>query len=170
MAIDWAAVKRDDGGWNFSWSAGTAPYSIYLNGLLLATASSESYEFTLDGYKEAPPPLEIINTGDDAESLLYPCRAHIQWRGVSGAYAYIIQQYLNSSWRAIRTISESSAGYYGFTTKPLADIDTHLFRVVAVDELGNGGTPVQFSFFMARNPEPPTVDINYSSGNIEVSA
>jgi hypothetical protein len=167
----WAATKEENGHWTYTWTAGPADtFDVYLNGLLLEAVVGGTYTAELDGYDEAPPPIEVVADGDDAESLLHPPYALIQWRGASGASSYVVEQYVDSEWMAVKTIMDSEAGYYTYRTLPITDCTSTQFRVSAQDENGNAGTPVAFTFYVVRNPAPPEVVLTLSGGDIVVSA
>jgi len=167
----WTATKQESGRWLFEWDANSGDaFDIYLDGELVDTVVGESYEAELDGYDTSPPPLEIVadESGVYAESLLYPPYIILQWRGVDGAKAYAVEEYVSGSWIFRKTIMDSDAGYYTYQTEVLEDAVSTSFRVSALDDQGNAGTPVTFSFYVVRNPPPPDVDFSVESGGITV--
>lgn len=167
----WAATKLANGHWLYEWDADSAaPFEIWLDGELIDSVVGGSFEAEMDGYDESPPPVEIVSdeSGVFAESLLYPPYAILQWRGVTGAEAYQVEQYVGGNWVVKKTIMELGAGYYTYQTDALPDSESQSFRVSALDALGNAGTPVTFSFYVVRNPAPPDVVLSVDSGGITV--
>lgn len=167
----WAATKQENGHWLFEWDANSGdPFDIYLDGVMLGSVVGGEYEVEEDGYDTSPPPLEIVadESGVYAGSLLYPPYVILQWRGVSGADAYLVEHHRSGDWMAAKTIMDLDAGYYTYQTDVLTDSESSSFRVSALDVLGNAGTPVTFSFYVVRNPAPPEVDLSMDSGDIVV--
>jgi len=167
----WSATKQENGHWLFEWTADSGdPFNIYLDGELLDEVTGDSYEAEVDGYDTSPPPLEIVadESGEESESLLNPPYAVLQWRGVSGADAYLVEQLRNGNWVEVKTIMDQSVGYYSFKTETLTDSESSSFRVSAQDVQGNTGTPITFTFYVVRNPAPPEVDLTIDSGDIVV--
>lgn len=163
-------ARRSAGGWSFSWSVGRAPYSIYLDGVLLDVVEDEAYECVLPGYDEEAPALEIVSDGDVAESLRYPPFVKLRWRGLQTADAYLVEQYVSGSWTTRVKVKESRRGDYSWASQPQTDGAATEWRVSALDQKGNAGTPISFSFTIVRNPPPPAISLAISGGNLVVSA
>lgn len=172
MISDGTTVARlTDGTWEFSWLSGTPPYSIWLDGQLLATQTETSYNFIVPGYETAPPDLEILNAGDPSQNQLYPPRQILQWRGVQSAFCYVINKLVGSTWVRQASVLEKAKGYYQWLSPPQPDDTDVQYQIVATDINGNAGTPISFNIWVVRNPRHPTVLIDIgSSGNIVVSA
>lgn len=171
MRIEPQVTRRDDGGWAFTWSPGTPPYAIWLDGLLIATVSTEAVDVLRPNYATAPPDIEVVDSASDsqAESELYPPYMLLQWRGVQNAAGYIVEKFNGSAWVAQNTIRETGQGYYSYRTAPLQDEEAAQFRVKAVDLRSNAGTPVTFSFEVVRNPAHPAVEVEIVAGDVVVS-
>jgi len=169
---DWTATRNELGVWQFSWTGDPADvFNIWLDGVLIDTVTGPEYDFDRPGYRSTPPPLEVVDDEDDAESELYPPFAIIQWRAVAGATAYIVEKYVSSAWVVKKTVQESAKGWYSFTTFALGDQVSQQYRVSAADSRGNAGTAVSYTFAIVRNPAPP--DVSYAiddSNDLEVSA
>jgi hypothetical protein len=162
----WTATKQDDSSWLFTWDyVSGESFEIWLDGVLLDTVSDGEYTASEDGYDDAPPPLEIIDATLAPDSETYPPYVILQWREVSGASGYQVDEYVGGSWVNRRVFVDASAGYYWYKSDPLDDDDTHIFRVSALDLNGNAGTAVQFTYLMARNPAPPEVTITINGSN-----
>lgn len=163
-------VLSSTGGWDFSWPAGTPPYQVWSDGVLLETTTEESYHCSLPGYEETPPDVEVVDSTEVAESSLYPPYLLLQWRGVQGAMGYSIQQYLDSEWADVGTLTESGRGYYSWSTPPQDDGDNLVYRVLAISLNGGLGVPIGFQVTMVRNPAHPAVTLEIeSTGNLVVS-
>lgn len=162
-------TRNGDGSWGFTWSPGTPPYSVWLDGILLGTVSTEAYTAELPNYETVPPALEIVSTGSSAGNSLYPPRVILQWRGITTSAGYLVEQFVSSSWVQRVNVSESGRGYYDWLSGPQDDGSTGQFRVTAFDLRGNGGTPLAFSLIICRNPAPPAATIGYSGTHVVVS-
>ena len=163
---DWTAVKDENGFWVFTWTGAPADiFMIWLDGVLIDTVTGTEYDCEVDGYEDNPPPLEIVDDEDDAENDLYPPIAKLQWRGVAGATAYLIERYVGTSWITYKTIYETSAGWYLYTTAALTDQASEQWRISALDERGNAGTTVPFAFSLVCNPVCEDVDYTINASN-----
>lgn len=156
----WTATRTNFGHWLFSWSGTPTDYfDIWLDGELLETVQGLEYDFDRDGYNDTPPPLEVYDQTDaaDAENDQYPPFVVLQWREVSGANAYLVEQSLSGSWSTRRTLMDNSTGWYWYRSPVLDDLDETIYRVSALDERGNAGTAVSYTFEIVRNPAPSAV-------------
>jgi len=169
---DWTATKNERGVWQFTWSGAPADiFNVWLDGVLIATVTGTEYDFDKEGYDATPPPLEIVDDEDDAESELYPPFAIIQWRTVDGAAAYLVERLVSASWVVQKTITEDGSGWYAFTTVVLGDQTSEQYRVSALDSRTNAGTAVAYTFALVRNPAPPSVSYAIDGAkDLEVSA
>ncbi len=170
MSINATVTRRRDGGWDFSWPAGVAPYSVWLDGRLLASPATPSFTFGLPGYDDAPPDLEILSAGDPSQNQASPPYQLLQWRGNQNAAAYVVEQFVSGAWVTLVTITETRSGYYAFETPPQPDGAAVQYRVRAVDVFGNSGAPLLFSLEVARNPERPDVVASYAAGLLTIEA
>ena len=171
MTIDTTATRQSSGSWLFTWTAGSAPYAVWLDGKLLTSGlTAESYEYTGGEYVDTPPPVEILESGDTPKNQDYPPRYTIQWRGNVNAYAYVVQQYLSGTWTDVGFSIERGKGYYRYETLALADAESHQFKVIALDLYDNEGTAIAFTVSMVRNPAPPDVTLTMTAGDLVVSA
>lgn len=177
MGLDWTAVKQETGTWLFSWDGEIdEDFAVWLDGELLETVTGDEYEYTFteEGYDDVPPPLEIVSADPsypvDAENDLYPPYAIIQWREVSGADAYQVEEYVGTSWINRGISRDASLGYYKYETDPLTDDTATDFRVKAVDVNNNAGVAVEFTAQVVRNPAPPDVSLEIdSAGDLVIS-
>ena len=165
----WTAVKEENGHWAFTW-AGAGTFYVWLDGVLLGEAEDGVYDFAQDGYYTTPPPLEITDDPDDAENELYPPTALLQWREVDGATAYYVEAYVSGVWAGRKTIMNAGAGYYAYRTPVIDDQEEASYRVSALDERGNTGTPVVFTFALVHNPAPPEVTGAFAAGDLVIEA
>ena len=174
MAEPWTASLQANGIWLFLWDADSGEaFDVWLLGELLETVTGGEYECAVSGYDTEPPPLEIVDdqSGVVADNEQYPPYAVLQWREVTGAFAYIVQQYKNGIWVDIKTIMDSSSGYYWFNTQTLTDGTTNQFRIYASDDIGNTGTPISFNFVIMCNPLRTSVTYEIdSNGDLVVGA
>lgn len=163
-------VRADTGGWIFSWSAGTPPYSIWLDGILLTKTTDLTYNFTTSGYDDVPPDLEVLDSTEDAGNELYSPYLLFQWRGIIDSLGYVVQKYISGEWVDQGTLTENGKGYYTWQTEAQDDGASLSYRVLAVAANGTSGSSINFQVTMVRNPIHPTVSLHIStSGNLVVS-
>lgn len=171
--INSTVARIESGGWDFSWPAGTGPYSVWLDGRRLAVVTDPAYTFLLPGYDLIPPDLEILDVGGTPDNFVYPPYVLLQWRGLQSAVNYIIEQYTGDSttpWVLLGSLRELKRGYYAWTTAPIPDEEDVQFRVTAADLVGNPGTHREFAAQVCCNPRRPAVAFSVtSSGDIHVS-
>ena len=165
------ATRQPSGKWLFTWPVSLPPYAVWLDGIELSKGlTEESFEYDGVDYPDKAPPIEIIETGEVAENKTNPPVAVIQWRGLSGAIAYEVEQEIASVFVVQVSAMERGLGYYSWTSEALADVTLHKFKVLAIDAAGNEGVAIPFEMTIVRNPPPPAVDIAVSGGDIVVSA
>lgn len=163
-------IERDaGGGWLVTWSPGTAPYSVWLDGILLGTTDEEEYLIEDPDYDDVAPAVEVLNDGEVGESETYPPFVRLQWRGNQVAESYEVQQLVGVEWKQKAVVAEDGSGYYSWESLPLEDEAVEQFRVVASDVIGNEGTPVAFSIEVCRNPAPPIIAVAIDSGDVVIS-
>lgn len=161
---------NEDGQWVFTWPADSGDYSIWLDGVLLSTVTTEEYTYDLaEEYINAPPPLEIVNSADDADSAEHPPFAIIQWRGTTTAAQYVLEEVVDAVATERKTIFENGSGYYAFQTPVLTDCASATWQVIPIDEDGNEGDPLSFTAYIVRNPDAPQVSIAIAGGTVTVS-
>lgn len=151
----------------YDWS-GTAPYDVWLNGVLVLNQTSlTTYTAqTTDGTTNPLPAVEITDDTDTdtAESKHYSPCVRFQWRGQSDASYYQVQQYVDAEWTPINMVKENGAGYYSFESSAQVDDTTAEFRVVPYDARGYAGLPLPITHAVVCNPAPPAVEYTYSAG------
>jgi hypothetical protein len=172
MATWTKITKVGTNDWLFEFAAG-ANQQVIDRGIVLRDLESDETEYRVSNSDaDEPPPLELFNTstGDiTTTSLNHSPRATLQWRGLTTARRYKVQQYVDAAWTTIGHQFETGCGYYHWLTDPLADATTHQFRVVIVDERGYEGDPIPFDFFMCCHPASPDIVMTYDSGTGDVT-
>lgn len=163
---------KPDGAWVFAWiDTGNGPYRVVLDGSVLATVDGTSYEWTGNGYRTYPPPLEIVEDGEQAESQLHSPYVRIEWGRVPGAAGYGIEQRVASAWVRVGSRDDTGESTYYFQTGIQEDGSLCELRVSAEDAFGNPSSPVAFSKTVVRCPPPPddSVQASYAPGFVTIS-
>jgi len=154
--------------WKFAWT-NVGNVDVWLHGQLLYE-NTDIAELTLTGDDQyEPPPLEVVDTGDDAQNYLYPCRATIQWRGDINAEHYRVEQDPGSGFVLRRFVTEDGSGYYQITTHVMEDVTDAKWRVIPVDSQGNYGGAIDVTVFVVCNPDPPSIEGTYVKPNLVIS-
>ena len=149
----------------YTW-AGTSPFDVYVNGERVLNQTTDTTLVVQYPSEATPHACEVRDANDTgtAASVEYSPRLRLQWRGQADAQFYHIQKYVASVWTTQQIASETGKGYYNYTTTAQADDTTVQWRVMPQDSRGYQGTPVDFSFFVVRNPAPPAVAYSYAAG------
>lgn len=144
-----------------SWSSTeTDPaYYIYRDGELIDTTFAETYAVTIE--EGESPVFEILDDVDAVPIPGYPARQEICWLPATSAESYRIDEYVDSAWVQRDSVPDDGSPFFSWTTRPLEDVTTHLFRVTPVGANGNDGTSKTYSIAMVRCPDPPDVTITY---------
>lgn len=148
--------------WKYEW-AGTAPYDVYKDGMLVLDQSDLVSLVVNGSNRHTPPAIEIFDADDTTtpQSVLYSPRMRMQWRGQADADLYIIQEYVSAAWTDRQKVRENGQGYYNFTTTPLPDGSAAQWRVLAQDARGHRSDAINFTVTICRNPAPPAVAFAY---------
>lgn len=172
MAVSGLSVTKIAGGsWRWTWTAGTTPYRVVWRGMQVAAGlTTEQWEWYGSDLLE-PPAIEVLDAADgEALTEAIPPYLTLQWRGHDNAAAYRVERYVSSAWTTVGQVTESGQGYYRWPTPDLVDGETPIYRVIAVDLLGNESTAVQYTGTLICYPEPPVINMTYSGGTLTVSA
>jgi len=168
--------------WKFTFS-GTAPYRVYLDGVLLTDnpmdgdtpdgATTDNDYFIIEhSDSQEPPAIELLDADDTGTplTLTHPPFCTLQWRSVDYADRYRVDLYTGGSWVEQAIVIEDGRGYYQYTSDALTDCTTHQYRVVAVDASANESAPISCDILVVRNPPPPSISVSYSSGYLVTEA
>ena len=160
--------------WKFAWTATTAPYRVYYKGVLIDTITTNEHTLEISGATTEPPMIEILDATetDDPLTVQYFPRMTLQWHGSSDASHYRVQEYSEAAWVTRTRIQESGQGYYQYRTGQAADMTTHTWRVIAVDQFSNDSSALSLSMRMVRNPSPPAITMAYDDvdGEVDIAA
>lgn len=142
-------------------------YSLYRNGVLIATTESDYFDVVV-----APgdsPTFVVIDQTESAPTgeADYPPRLTIRWSGVDGAYLYRIEELIDAAWVTRAQILDEGLGqnFRGdWETRVLEDGEEHSFRVLAVTSANLESTALQRTALMVRHPDAPNPTYTYASG------
>lgn len=166
MAVTFTSIERTGyTTWRFEWG-GAAPYSVYLDGLLVAVTSQTWWDVTVGAGQVAQ--FEVIDDGSDPEPG-YPGWLTLQWPAVEDAEEYWVQEYADSAWATRGVITRSGASWYRWETDYLDDESTAQWRVVPYAEGEIAGTPLAWSAAMVRLPDVPQVSYSYDNSTATVT-
>lgn len=155
--------------WRFSFTSDqtTPTYSVYWTGLLVNRSTSAEQRIVAEG----EPVVEVYDSSSTVPAQwTYPGRVKLQWRNVTGAEGYRVDEYVSAVWTSRGYIGDVGTGYYQWQSRWLEDVTSHTFRVVPLDQDRNDGTPQSFTVFVVRNPDTPAVTLSYGSGTLTIAA
>lgn len=169
MASTLTVTKVGTVTWRYEWT-GTAPFKLFQEGQDLlngGTTTDTSREF-YNGDQYEPPVIEVQDStefSNTALTMAYPPDTILQWRGVTGAAYYLVEQYVGSAWVTVvgGYIPETKKGYYKFESQFLTDCTTPKFRVTPYDSNGYSGTAIEFEKFFVRLPPAPEIETSYDA-------
>ena len=165
-------TKVGEGSWRYEWT-GTSPFIVHTKGdNYTETPITNTSRTLIFQSADEPDPLEVVDSADTniPYNIQFPGRAVIQWRGIASVVGYRVEQYISSVWTHKIIVYENGRGYYEYTTDWLTDDTTHQFRVIPVYGISDEGNPLTYSIKMVRNPDPPSIEVDYTAGDIVVSA
>jgi hypothetical protein len=162
MVITFQVIQRQqDGSWLFQWEGTADLWRIVLNGKEISTVTEPEYIFSLPGYEETPPPLEIVASSSLALSERNTPFIVLQWHGVECA-CYEVKQLVNESWVTRKNINEAGKEIYSYQTSVLTDCAESNFKIVPVNSYEYEGEALEFSAYIVRPPdEPETIQVSY---------
>lgn len=163
------ALNQDQTLWRLSWSSdlgGTPTFSIYIDGVLFLQTTNTSHEFFIAPGQNLQ--IEILDDSS-APAESYPDRVKLAWEPVDNAAKYRIEEFIDTEWVEGPTISDKGEGEFSHKTPQLADVTTHLFRVIPIEENGIEGNPRPFSVFMVRRPDRPSAEYEYDSNTAKIT-
>jgi hypothetical protein len=166
MAVTFTSIERTGyTTWRFEW-AGSAPYAVYIDGLLVATTTQTWWEVEVGANQVAQ--FEVIDDGSEPQPG-YPGWLTLQWPAVEDAEEYWVQEYVNSSWVTRGVITRTGGSWYRWETDYLDDETTAQWRVVPYAEGDIAGGPLSWSAAIVRIPGIPQVDYAYDSGTTKIT-
>ncbi len=162
-------TKTAYGIWRYDWT-GTGPYRVYSYGLyqFIEEETDDEFIYLSSTGNIEPPAIEVFDsteTDDIPQGEQYQSRFIIQWRGYQYADYYTIQkETAPSTWTDVQTYIEDGRGYYKFqSTIESSDYTEPSYRVILTDKAGATST-TEFSYYVARNPDPPELTYTYNAG------
>lgn len=136
-----------------TWSGGTAPYRVFVDGALTLTTADTACTLIV-----AAGDLIEVRDATESDPVSRPARARIYWRSVVGAEQYRVYEYVDSAWTLRATVTDDGRGHFNWTSRRLEDATTHNFKVTALDSIGNESTGDAISLYLVRVPDPPEPD------------
>lgn len=167
MAVTYdPAINVGANAWRIRWSSGlTDPvFRVFVNGDLVNQTTHTSHVVTLKTGEHA-----IVEVLDDANA--FPTFAdnvgmRLVWPAVANTKLYRLERF-NGSWATVAEVVDDGRGAYEWTTANLADT-AHTYRVTAIGNDDNVGTPRSLTFSAIHHPDRPDVTLTYDKGASEV--
>jgi len=155
------------GAWEYIWAAGTPPYRILENSIIVSESYTETTYIVHGDDIDEPPVLEVCDYGETVSSELYPQTAIMQWFGDPRSTGYNI--YIDDI--IYDSVVEIGAGYYQYSGFG-AQVDGTQLNVTLTqyDSLGNETASIPFTWLIFKHPAPPLVDYECVAGEISVNA
>lgn len=145
---------------------GTPSFRWYLDGRLIEISPVGTRVFTVP--LDEILFIEVLDD-DTPPRRAWPAYILLQWRAVTGAAEYRVEESIASVWTARATIRERGTAYYSWRTRALEDGTVHAFRIIPVGTNGNDGTALARSVLMVRRPDPPRANERFSDSTHKVT-
>ena len=155
--------------WQYDWTAGSAPYTVYFHGLPVTSGTATTYSMD---FSDAtwPPDIEVVDASETCQQALYPGRLLLQWQRVDGAIGYRVEQYLDSAWTRVARLGQvDTSEYIHLTSRWLDDSADAAFRVYAVDQYENLSAALEITHMIVRHPDSPAVELANTAGTVTVA-
>ena len=152
--------------WRVRWSSGlTDPtFRVFVNGDLVNQTKHTSHVVTLQTDEHAV--IEVLDDADAFPTLAANVGMRLVWAAVADTKLYRLERF-NGSWATVAEIVDDGSGAYEWTTASLTDT-AHTYRVTAIGNDGNVGTPRALTFSAIHHPNRPDVTLTYNKGASEV--
>jgi hypothetical protein len=164
MAITGLTLARMGGlAWRaaFTSSLASPTFRVWIDGVRVGTTSIGRWDFTVRPGDGAA--VEVYDAAADEPREPLPARLTVQWRAVTGAASYRVEEYGGAAWAVRASVTDDGRGYYQWASRRLEDDTTHQFRVVAVGGNGNEATAAQVDALMVRRPDVPTLTLAWDA-------
>lgn len=156
--------------WRISWSSDQptpVTYRIFRDGVLVTTTQADEHNFSIE--PDERPLIEILDDSTTEPSEAFTSRFTLSWRSVVGAASYRIEELIGPGFVTRQIIPDDGRKWNNWVSRVLEDDQVHEFRVTAIGENQNNGTPVTFQIKMVRHPDPPEVAYSYDQGTGKVT-
>lgn len=171
-------IKQSGGNWLFTWDDTDATfYRAVLFGTVLRTNITDNfylYKLSVPSeYTKYPPPLEVVEESNQAESEMHRPYIILQWynanqTNIQVSY-YQIEQWSEELqiWQKGTHVPETGAWIYTQVSPILSDGVTYKFRVLAIGSNQQPGCALPFQVLMVCNPRlvEPDIAIAFDSGS-----
>lgn len=151
--------------WVVNWiSTHPGPFYVYVDGEHVLTTRSKSARILAEAAYGEHPIIDVATTPGFAPALVRSARMELKWDADPDAEHYNIEQWSGSAWTKIAEQPRGNADQEVYRTAPLGDDALHRFRVKSVKPNQTPSTGTEFSKFVVRAPDPPSVTLSYNDG------
>lgn len=175
MSLPFDSVSKTGyASFEYDWTdaGGTAPYSVYRDGRLAKNPDSAT-TYLIEGESATEPPIiEVLSSGDTSTpyTVQFPPYSVLRWHGRAGAFVYLVQQYVGSTWTQRAAIAHVGIRDYKFETLPLENGSAQQWRVLIEDLSGNRSEATLKSWTHVRAGDAPDYTTSVSSGTLTWAA
>lgn len=144
-------------------------FYVWLDGRLFGSTTA--------GYMDVPVGIgqvAQVDVFDDANAVpdaLFPAQVTLLWEVGPEVAVSRVEQWDGDAeeWVVRAQVPSTGAGIGRWESAPLADGETHVFRVVPVDGTARDGIAREFSGVMCRWPDRPELVVGVSGGEFVIS-
>ena len=154
-----------EGSWEYTWSStvSSPTYYVYENGELVDVTVAESRIVRVD--EGTSVTVEVLDNSATSPEYAQGGYLYLCWYPALDfdVNYYEVAEYVDASWTVRQRVVDDGRGFYKWQTRWLEDETTHTFRVRAFGDNDNYGDPQIMYWTMARIPDPPQVEYDYSN-------
>jgi hypothetical protein len=144
-----------------------ATFYVWLDGRLYGTTGAGTMEIPVGLGRVIQ--VDVFDEPVAAPSVWYPATVTLWWEGAGDTALFRVEQWVEDAWVIRTQVPAVGANMPRWESAPLADGETHTFRVVPVDGTGRDGVAREFSGVMCRYPSAPVAAVDVSGGEFVIS-
>ena len=156
--------------WRFLWSSDQddPTFRIYIDGRFVRATKSGHGDFPLNFLAGQSGLVEVLDD-DSTPTTAIAAQVLLAWANVSETATYRVERLVDEAWVVIKEVAADQDRLHYETPVLAGQSSVHEFRVTAIGENENEGTPVEVDILMTRHPDPPIVGYTYSDGTKKVT-
>lgn len=165
---------RADLKWVFDWTPTSATfYRVILYGMELDRLDTPPYLFSLAGWEDFPPPIEVVEEDEVSYTETYLPYLNVQWyaEDPDGVSMYVLRKLVGVEWidRGFQ-MEDGFTWVYTIQSQLLEDETFHQFRLIAMDMLEQVSDPYLFQRYVITAPyfDPTTISVVYDDPDIVI--
>lgn len=142
-------------------------FYVWVDGALFGTTTGAYMDIPVGLNRIAQ--VDVFDDANDAPAVVLPSTVILRWEDMTEAAIFRVEQWVDAAWVVRAQVPSANGRMPRWESEPLADGETHMFRVVPVDGTGRDGVPREFSGLMVRYPDAPVAAISVAGGEFTIA-